>query len=82
MNGEISIKDWILTIETYIHSANVPHNLRVHIALSYLKGAAFNIGKKHYNESSWDELKEELRGFFTLIQFWPIFKPFIQQRLT
>ena len=65
MNGEVSIEDWILTIETNMRLANVPNNLMVPIALSYLKNTAFTIAKSHLNGSTWEKLTDELRGVFT-----------------
>jgi len=65
MNGEVSIEDWILTIETNMRLANVPKELRVPIALSYLKNTAFTIAKSHLSSSTWEKLTEELRSVFT-----------------
>jgi hypothetical protein len=38
--------------------------MKVPVALNYLKETAFNIGKRHAENSSWAKLTEELRSVF------------------
>ncbi len=63
-NGELSIDEWIDKVENSFRCADIPDNMKIPVALNYLKETAFNIGKRHAENSSWDKLTEELRSVF------------------
>jgi len=65
-NEKLSIKDWFFSIENSMLVAGIPEDLKVPLSANYLKGTAFQIGKRHVlDQKSWEQLKAELIKTFT-----------------
>ena len=62
LNDKRSIMDWLFNIETNMSLANIPSNLKISIASSYLRGIAFQMVKRYHNEKNtdWNHFKKEL----------------------
>ena len=65
-NDKLSIKDWFFSIENSMLVAGIPDSIKVPLSANYLKGTAFQIGKRHViDKKSWGQLKAELIKTFT-----------------
>ena len=66
MGADVSIRDWIFKIENSMVLAKTPEDLKVKVAINYLKETAFNIARAYLDEKDgWSKLKEELLSVFT-----------------